>query len=193
MVTQWNIIHGDLSPNNSIIHNRKGYFNFDHAKFLKNNAVVNSHDTVSYISIHSLCIHILYASTLKGTVPYISCCLLKLMGDVPHPSMINHRASDDLESLFYILLKFPTMYEGPSGKASVEGVHPLNAPRWCKAYLMMDGDGIRTSGSLKKEFLTEKHPPYEPIPCFRACCPILEEWTEELSSKPRHSKQKNWK
>jgi hypothetical protein len=102
------------------------------------------------------------------------------MGDVPRPSMIDHRASDDLESLFYILLEFTTTYEGPSGKASVEGVHPVNAPRWRKAYLMMDGDGLGTSRSLKKEFLTEKHPPYEPTPYFRACRPILEEWRKAI-------------
>ncbi|KAG1906125.1 uncharacterized protein F5891DRAFT_975576 [Suillus fuscotomentosus] len=149
MVTQQNILHGDLSPNNLIIHDRKGYFiDFDHAKFLKNNAAVNSCGT--------------------------------LMGDIPCPSMIDHRASDDLESLFYILLEFTTMYEGPSGKASVEGVHPVNAPRWRKAYLMMDGDGLGTSGSLKKEFLTEKHLPYEPTPYFRACGPILEEWRKAI-------------
>ncbi|KAG1825234.1 hypothetical protein DFJ58DRAFT_738552 [Suillus subalutaceus] len=147
MVTQQNVLHGDLSPNNLIIHDGKGYFiDFDHAKFLKNNAAVNSRGT--------------------GTVPYISCRLLKLMGDVPRPSTINHRASDDLESLFYILLKFTTTYEGPSGGS--------------KAYLMMDGDGLGTSGSLKKEFLTEKHLPYEPTPYFKACRPILEEWHKAI-------------
>ncbi|KAG1847304.1 hypothetical protein DFJ58DRAFT_730184 [Suillus subalutaceus] len=161
MVTQQNILHSDLSPNNLIIHDGKGYFiDFDHAKFLKNNAAVNSRGT--------------------GTVPYISCRLLKLMGDVLRPSMIDHRASDDLESLFYILLEFTTTYEGPSGKTSAEGVHPVNAPRWRKAYLMMDGDGLGTSGSLKKEFLTEKHPPYEPTPYFKACRPILEEWRKAI-------------
>ncbi|KAG2158270.1 uncharacterized protein EDB93DRAFT_1100481 [Suillus bovinus] len=161
MVTQWNILHGDLSPNNLIIHNGKGYFiDFDHTKFLKNNAAVNLCGT--------------------GTVPYISCRLLKLMGDIPCPSTIDHRASDDLESLFYILLEFTTTYEGPSGKTSAEGVHPVNAPRWRKAYLMMDGDGLGTSGSLKKEFLTEKHPPYKLTPYFKACRPILEEWRKAI-------------
>ncbi|KAG1893891.1 uncharacterized protein F5891DRAFT_1256818 [Suillus fuscotomentosus] len=155
IVTQQNVLHGDLSPNNIIIHDGKGYFiDFNHAKFLKNNAAVNS----------------------RGT----------LMGDIPRPSMIDHRASDDLESLFYILLEFTTTYEGPSGKASVEGVHPVNAPRWRKAYLMMDGDGLGTSGSLKKEFLTEKHPPYELTPYFRACRPILEEWRKAIEDVLRN-------
>ncbi|KAG1787145.1 uncharacterized protein HD556DRAFT_1449074 [Suillus plorans] len=161
MVTQWNVLHSDLSPNNIIIHDGKGYFiDFDHAKFLKNNAAVDSRGT--------------------GTVPYISCHLLKLMGDVPRPSMIDHRASDDLESLFYILLEFTTTYEGPNGKVLAEGVHPVNAPRWRKAYLTMDGDGLGTSGLLKKEFLIEKHPHYEPTPYFRACRPILEEWRKAI-------------
>ncbi|KAG1900142.1 uncharacterized protein F5891DRAFT_980435 [Suillus fuscotomentosus] len=156
MVTQQNILHSDLSPNNIIIHDRKGYFiDFDHAKFLEKNAVVDSRGT--------------------GTVPYISSHLLKLMGDILVPSMIDHRASDDLESLFYIFLKFTMTYEGPGGKASTEGVQPVNAPRWHKAYLMMDQDGLGTSGSLKKDFLMEKCPHYEPTPYFQVCHPILED------------------
>ncbi|KAG1768592.1 hypothetical protein EV702DRAFT_1203220 [Suillus placidus] len=161
MVTQRNILHGDLSPNNIIIYDRKGYFiDFDHAKFLTNRKVVDSRGT--------------------GTVPYISYHLLKLMGDNPHLSVINHRASDDLESLFYIFLEFTTTYEGPSGKVSAEGVQPVNAPRWRKAYLTMDKDGLGTSGSLKKEFLMEKCLRYDPTPYFQACRPILEEWRKAI-------------
>ncbi|KIK34260.1 hypothetical protein CY34DRAFT_17843 [Suillus luteus UH-Slu-Lm8-n1] len=102
------------------------------------------------------------------------------MEDVSRPSMIDHRASDSLESLFYILLKSITTYEGPSGKALVKGVHPINASRWCKAYLMMDRDSLGTSGSLNKEFLIEKHLPYEPPSYCRACCPILEKWCKAI-------------
>ncbi|KAG2737651.1 hypothetical protein P692DRAFT_20761209, partial [Suillus brevipes Sb2] len=68
MVRDRNVLHGDLSPNNLIIHQGKGYFiDFDHAKFLKDNKALDSRDA-------------------------------------PSPTMIDHRASDDLESLFYILL-----------------------------------------------------------------------------------------
>lgn len=51
------------------------------------------------------------------------------MGDILHLFLIDYRVSDDLESLFYILLKFTTMYKGPSDKASAKGVHPINASR----------------------------------------------------------------
>jgi hypothetical protein len=44
----------------------------------------------------------------------------------------------------------------------------------------MNGDGLGTSGSLKKEFLTEKHLLYEPTPYFKACCPILEGWRKAI-------------
>jgi hypothetical protein len=166
---------------------------------------------VSY-SIHSLCIvHISYWSTLKGTVPYISCRLFKLMGDVPRPSMIDHRASDNLESLFHILIKFTTMYEGPSGKASVEGVHPVNAPRWRKAYLMIDGDGLGTSGSLRvlvtplRSLLLLSHPLLLKLwlrmppasgsmaSLFHSSSPppISGSMTKETHLRPRHSRQKN--
>ncbi|KAG2046067.1 hypothetical protein BDR06DRAFT_1039775 [Suillus hirtellus] len=92
-----NVLHEDLSPNNLIIHQGKGYFiNFNHTKFLKDNKALDSCGT--------------------GTIPYMSFCLLKLMGDAPSPIMIDHRASDDLESLFYILLEFTSIYERPRGK-----------------------------------------------------------------------------
>ncbi|KAG1784521.1 uncharacterized protein HD556DRAFT_1451679 [Suillus plorans] len=165
MVTQRNILHGDLSPNNIIIHDGKGYFiDFDHAKFLKNNAAVDSCGT--------------------GTVPYISCHLLKLIGDVPRPSVIDHRASDDLESLFYILLEFTTTYEGPNGKASAEGVHPVNAPRWRKAYLTME-TGLEkilsfpgTPTSLSVAFL--------PVPSIATSPPTSPPTSLPLPARPHH-------
>jgi RIO-like serine/threonine protein kinase len=52
MVTKRHVLHGDLSPNNLIIHDGKGYFiDFDHAKFLKNNAATDSRGTVSYFTM----------------------------------------------------------------------------------------------------------------------------------------------
>jgi tRNA A-37 threonylcarbamoyl transferase component Bud32 len=52
MVRDRNVLHGDLSPNNLIIHQGKGYFiDFDHAKFLKDNKALDSRGTVSYRSV----------------------------------------------------------------------------------------------------------------------------------------------
>jgi hypothetical protein len=65
-------------------------------------------------------------------------------------------ASDDLKLLLYILLKFMTIYNGPGGLTTKKGVPPENACRWHKAYVMMDKDGLRTSRTLKREFLMEK-------------------------------------
>jgi hypothetical protein len=107
---------------------------------------------------------------------YISYHLLKLMGSIPTPDLVDHRASDDLKSLFYIFLKFMTIYSGPSGLIMDRGVPPKNAHRWNKAYMMMDRDSLGTSGSLKKEFIMDKSPSYKPVPYFQACCPILEDW-----------------
>jgi serine/threonine-protein kinase RIO1 len=42
------VLHGDLSPYNLIIHEKKGYFiDFDHAKFLQGDAAINACGTVS--------------------------------------------------------------------------------------------------------------------------------------------------
>ncbi|KAG2125258.1 hypothetical protein BD769DRAFT_1668989 [Suillus cothurnatus] len=152
------VLHGYLSPNNIIIHKGKGYFiDFDYAKFVQlYNWAKDSHGT--------------------GTIPYISCRLLKLMGSTQTPELVDHMASDDLESLFYIFLKFTTIYGGLGSLIMDRGVPPENACRWNKSYMMMDRDGLGTSGSLKKEFIMDKSPIYEPAPYFQACCPILEDW-----------------
>ncbi|KAG2030953.1 hypothetical protein BDR03DRAFT_986755 [Suillus americanus] len=158
MMTQRGVLHGDLSPNNLIIYKGKGFFiDFDHTKFIKlNNRATDSCGT--------------------GTIPYISWRLLKVMGRAPTPHSVHHRASDDLKSLFYILLEFTTIYNGPGGLTTKKGVPPENAHRWHKAYVTMDKDGLRTSGTLKREFLMEKALGFEPALYFRACRPILEDW-----------------
>jgi len=48
MVFERNVLHGDLSPYNIIIHEGKGYFiDFDHAKSLKSLTAVVSRGAVS--------------------------------------------------------------------------------------------------------------------------------------------------
>ncbi|KAG0700899.1 hypothetical protein DFH29DRAFT_1000704 [Suillus ampliporus] len=109
MVFDRKVLHGDLSPNNLIIHEGKGYFiDFDHAKFIQENPIAKD-------------------SRGTGTIPYISCCLLKLMGCVPSPNLIDHRASDNLESLFYIFLEFTIIYAGPGGLITNRGTLPVNS------------------------------------------------------------------
>ncbi|KAG1724107.1 uncharacterized protein EDB91DRAFT_1255410 [Suillus paluster] len=134
MTTQRKVLHGDLSPNNIIIYEGKGYLiDFDHAKFIQlNNKAKDSHGT--------------------GTIPYISYRLLKLIGSIQTPDSIEHKASDDLESLFYIILEFTIIYDGPSGLITNRGVLPDNTRRWHKAYVAMGKDGLGTSGTLKEEF-----------------------------------------
>ncbi|KAG2115447.1 hypothetical protein DEU56DRAFT_919417 [Suillus clintonianus] len=162
MTTQWKVLHGNLSPNNLIIYEGKGYFiDFDHTKFIQvDNQANNSRGT--------------------GTIPYISYHLLKLMGKSPMPVSIEHKASDDLKSLFYILLEFMTIYDGPGGQITNDGVPPENSRRWHKAYVKMDKDGLRTSGSLKREFLMDMALHYELAPYFQACRPILEDWRSAI-------------
>lgn len=48
MVTNRNVLHGDLSPHNLIIHEKKGYFiDFDHAKLLQGGVATDTYGTVS--------------------------------------------------------------------------------------------------------------------------------------------------
>ncbi|KAG0693545.1 hypothetical protein DFH29DRAFT_1007201 [Suillus ampliporus] len=101
MVTK-NVLHGDLSPNNLIIHEGQGYFiDFNHAQIIaQGNTSVCSHGT--------------------GTIPYVSICLLRHLHLVSNPQgvdpemmMMEQTASNDLESLFYIFVEFVTTYDGP--------------------------------------------------------------------------------
>ncbi|KAG1809621.1 uncharacterized protein BJ212DRAFT_1484322 [Suillus subaureus] len=99
------VLHGDLSPNNFIIHDGQGYFiDFDHACIIVEGTVsVPSEGT--------------------GTRPYMSICLLR--EGIAKGATIQHTASDDLESLFFIFVEFATTFNGPCGFMKDEGRRPL--------------------------------------------------------------------
>ncbi|KAG1744230.1 kinase-like domain-containing protein [Suillus lakei] len=89
LMLQKNILHGDLSPNNFIIHNGQGYFiDFDHARIIAPGTnSVPSEGMALYVNPSS-----------QG------CCW-----NSPHTG------SDDLESLCYIFVEFATTFDGPHG------------------------------------------------------------------------------
>ncbi|KAG2114940.1 hypothetical protein BD769DRAFT_1673246 [Suillus cothurnatus] len=95
------VLHGDLSPNNLIIHEGRGFFiDFDHAQII---AQCNDGDRARG----------------TGTLPYMSIRLLRyLHSNLTEKDMVmkGQTASDDLESLFYIFVEFVTTYDGPHGK-----------------------------------------------------------------------------
>jgi len=66
MVTQKKVLHGDLSPNNLIIHEGKGHLiDFDHAKLLENNGAIGA----VTVSLRTFCIFLIsdnLISWLKG-------------------------------------------------------------------------------------------------------------------------------
>ncbi|KAG1858301.1 hypothetical protein C8R48DRAFT_775247 [Suillus tomentosus] len=126
------VLHGDLSPNNFVIHNGIGYFiDFDHA------AVLAVNTTSTY-------------SPGTGTMPYISIRILQSMRkmintnlDTNHPSrddtpanavqwLIEHRPSDDLESLFYIFFEFVAKYGGAHGELAPSWTR--DSLPWASAY-----------------------------------------------------------
>ncbi|KAG1849024.1 hypothetical protein F4604DRAFT_1935110 [Suillus subluteus] len=97
------VLHGDLSPNNFIIHKGSGYFiDFDHAQvILPGNTSVRSRGT--------------------GTLPYMSIRLLTACAEKEKTGgtmTIDHSPSDDIESLFYIFVEFVSTYDGPQGYIS---------------------------------------------------------------------------
>ncbi|KAG1749026.1 uncharacterized protein EDB91DRAFT_1079130 [Suillus paluster] len=163
MVTERNVLHGDISPNNIDIHEGKGYLlDFDHAKFVENSRV--------------------------ATLPCISWCLLKLMRDNPTPELIDRKTSDDLESLFCIFLEFVAKYGGSGGSLTDEGQPSVNTRRWNDGLATLDDRiGIYTSGLLKEDF-QQTSPTYEPAPYFKVCRPFLEEWRKAIRDAMRNGR-----
>jgi hypothetical protein len=100
--------------------------------------------------------------------------LLKLLGSKTRPPTIDYRASDDLESLFYIFLEITIKYGG-FGQTSNEGQPPEHAPLWRSAYEELSKGGLLISSTLKKDFMKGEQS-YKPTPFFRDCYTILEEW-----------------
>ncbi|KAG1754087.1 hypothetical protein EDD22DRAFT_957479 [Suillus occidentalis] len=123
--------------------NGKGYFiDFDHAKFLNDDGKAD------------------LSPRGTGTVPYISFHVLCLMGD---GHLVQHMPCDDLESLFYILLKFTVIYLGLKG---------VLAPKPSSEALRRDA--VRSI--WKQEFINGLADPPLITPYFILCCPLLEEW-----------------
>jgi hypothetical protein len=118
----------------------------------------------------------------------MSCRLLKLLGNPPPLFTIHYKASDDLESLFYIFLEITIVYGG-LGQTSDEGQLPDYARLWCEVYKSMNRrDGLTISACLKRVFLTDNAPLYKLTPFFQACYPILEAWRKAIGCAIREKR-----
>jgi hypothetical protein len=105
--------------------------------------------------------------------------LLKLIGDPRRNGTIDYRASDDLESLFYIFFEATIIYGGPQGQKEGRAVFPTQYNQWRGVYEQMDANGLGISGTVKKDFLTDKSEDtvmYTVAKYFAACGPILQDW-----------------
>ncbi|KAG0691624.1 hypothetical protein DFH29DRAFT_1010601 [Suillus ampliporus] len=173
MMIEKRVLHGDLSPNNFVIHNGIGYFiNFDHASILvEGTTSTYSHGTgtMLYISIRILQAMLdLVLPEANANIPDQDANLDDVndiraddidvsknidvgentdvgenidfvLQDANAPQdadvlqnvtagmhLIEHRPSDDLESLFYIFFEFVVKYGGPHGQL---------APTWSRQTL----------------------------------------------------------
>lgn len=145
------ILHGDLSPNNLIIYDGRGYYiDFDHAEITEGPKSIRSQG--------------------MGTIPYMSIRLLR--DGVDKQVMIERTASDDLESLFYIFVEFVTTFDGPRGVTSDANRRSL----WVEQYEVM-GSGYWAAklgyvlAPLAHRALMEKTTPF-----FGPFSQIIQEW-----------------
>ncbi|KAG1857637.1 hypothetical protein C8R48DRAFT_674621 [Suillus tomentosus] len=149
------VLHGDLSPNNFVIHDGQGYFiDFDHAGIIAEGT--NS-----------------FPSEGTGTRPYMSIRLLR--GDAANEKKhgtVEHTASDDLESLFYIFVEFATTFDGPCGVMKDEGRRPM----WVEDFenagsdLWMVKQAYVLSPPIDKSLMDKT------TPFFASFCQIIQEW-----------------
>jgi hypothetical protein len=109
--------------------------------------------------------------------------LLQRMGGTEPP--YDHRASDDLESLFYIFFEFVIVYGGTEGDRTDAGVLPLAATAWRKAYATLDREGVWATGAFKEHFITDRNPTYQVAPYFRDCSSMVERWRKAIGSATR--------
>ncbi|KAG2140012.1 hypothetical protein BD769DRAFT_1384306 [Suillus cothurnatus] len=139
------VLHRDLSPNNFIIHDGQGYFiDFDHARIIAEGAVsVPSEGT--------------------GTRPYMSICLLR--EGIAKGTKIQHTASDDLESLFFIFVEFATTFNGPCG--------------FMKDEALSNHTGVASSISNSSQ--RPEQPPPPPVGVTHAALAVLlKKWISQL-------------
>ncbi|KAG2155764.1 hypothetical protein DEU56DRAFT_906933 [Suillus clintonianus] len=180
---QRRVLHGDLSPNNFIIHEGIGYFiDFDHASIIKEGETF----TVSFGT---------------GTVPYISMRILKKMSknvdilkkaktinakkndntnSIAQPELVEHNSSDDLESLFYIFFEFVSKYGGAHGTLAPTW-DKMSMP-WADAYENLGAtSGLLATFLAKKgamsegDILTDRVSDY-----FSEFKPIVDEWRTRI-------------
>ncbi|KAG1725084.1 uncharacterized protein EDB91DRAFT_1254944 [Suillus paluster] len=208
------VLHGDLSPNNFVIHNGIGYFiDFDHALILAEGTTsAYSHGT--------------------GTMPYISIRILQAMLDLLVPLEVNvnipndvnsiradnidvgenidfvpqdanapqdanvpqnvaagthlieHRPSDDLESLFYIFFEFVVMYGGPHGQLAP--TWSLQTLPWACAYEALGKVALSTicyakmGALMQSSFFIAKTSEY-----FAEFRPLVQNWVTMVYSANR--------
>ena len=114
--------------------------------------------------------------------------LLELIADPCWNKIIEHKASDDLESLFYIFLKSVIIYGGPQGQWEGKGELPSKYHQWRDTYDQMSGHGLGASGAVKQSFLTDRSEDkvlYTVAKYFTACAPILQDWCKAIGEAIR--------
>ncbi|KAG1905436.1 uncharacterized protein F5891DRAFT_1183383 [Suillus fuscotomentosus] len=137
MMIEKQVLHGDLSPNNFVVHDGIGYFiDFDHALILAEgmtSTYLHGTGTMPYISIRILQAMLDLAPLEVGAsisdqdadpnnvdnlnVDNIIDQAANALQDVEFDTnLIEHWPSDDLESLFYIFFEFIAKYGGPHGQ-----------------------------------------------------------------------------
>ncbi|KAG1760695.1 hypothetical protein EV702DRAFT_1053381 [Suillus placidus] len=145
LMVKHGVLHGDLSPNNFIIHEGISYFiDFNHAGFLEAGKAC----AVSFGT---------------GTIPYISMCVLKMMSrnaetikkttDATQLQPIEHYVCNDLESMFYIFFEFVTKYGGAHG--ILTPIWDKLVMPWSEAYENLGASGLLTTFLSKKGAISE--------------------------------------
>ncbi|KAG2092117.1 uncharacterized protein F5147DRAFT_657741 [Suillus discolor] len=129
------------------------YIDFDHAGITQGSKNIRSQGT--------------------GTKPYMLIRLLR--EDVDNQKkevMIEHTASDDLESLFYIFVEFATTFDGPCGVTRDQNRRPL----WVEHYEVMGSTSWVSKQGYVLSPLVDRSLMTKTTPFFGPFSQIIQEW-----------------
>ncbi|KAG0693051.1 hypothetical protein DFH29DRAFT_1007702 [Suillus ampliporus] len=155
VMLECHIIHGDLSPNNFIIHDGQGYFtDFDNARI--------THDASSNIKLQG-----------TGTGSYMLIHLLQeSVENNGKEVMVIPTAGDDLESLFYIFIKFATIFDGPCAKKRDKTEKPI----WDGLFSLFGQNSWTSKMGLVLSHHSNMSLMSLTTPFFAPFQPIIQEW-----------------
>ncbi|KAG2136998.1 hypothetical protein DEU56DRAFT_946284 [Suillus clintonianus] len=179
MMIKQRVLHGDLSPNNFIIHEGIGYF----IEFSTTASIMKEGETFTISVWYWNCAIYFYAhfeNNVKERRHHQEVKVDANTNSIAQLKLVEHNPSDDLESLFYIFFEFVSKYGGAHG--AVAKTWDKTTMPWADAY-----ENLGIASSLLATFLAKKGAMSESdvlmdsvSDYFAEFRPIINEWRDQI-------------